>query len=173
MRRIALLAVLPLLLVPAAAAAKGGPGEEGGGGDEVSLTMGGPPPDIRAGDTWNALMFASRGEAPLRYQNIAVTISNDRTGRAQTYYSEETAPGRYKARVRFPTDGSWNVNAQGGGLVADPSIADVAPAPSDPSPWPWVIALAALAALTATIAALARRLRRRGGPAGAAAPAME
>ena len=174
MRRIALLAVLSLLVLPAAAAAKGAPGEEEGqGGDEATLTMGGAPPNIRSGDTWHAVLLAKQGEEPLRYQNFAVTISNPYTGRSQTVYSDEVAPGRYDATVVFPTGGTWDITAKGGGLVADPPAADVAPAPSDPSPWPWVITGAGIAALLAAVAALGRRLRRREGPAGAPAPIAE
>ena len=156
MRRIALLAALCVaaaVALPAAALAK--PWHEGG--EEAVLTMGGAPPDIRSGDTWTALMLASRGEEPIRHQNIAVTISNARTGRAQTFYSDETAPGRYEARVVFPTGGNWDITAQGGGLVADPPSADVAPASPDPaSPWPWVIGGALIGLLLAALVAFGR-----------------
>ena len=168
MRRIALIGALALAgMLPAAAAAK--PGHEEGGGDEAALVMGGAPPDIRAGDRWTALILASRGREPLTHQNIAVTVSNPYTGRAQTYYSDETAPGRYEARVVFPTDGTWEIVAQGGGLVADAPSADVAPPPPGPSPWPWALGAAAAASLLAGGVALARRARHRRAPA--AAPA--
>ena len=168
MRRIALIGALALAgMLPAAAAAK--PGHEEGGGDEAALVMRGVPPDIRAGDRWTALILASRGREPLTHQNIAVTVSNPYTGRAQTYYSDETAPGRYEARVVFPTDGTWEIVAQGGGLVADAPSADVAPPPLGPSPWPWALGAAAAASLLAGGVALARRARHRRAPA--AAPA--
>ena len=167
MRRIALLAALLVALLPAAAAAKSG--HEAGAGDEASLVMGGAPPDIRAGDPWNALILASRGSEPLAHQNIAVTVSNPYTGRAQTYYSDETTPGRYEARVVFPTDGTWEVVARGGGLVADAPAADVAPPPPGESPWPWVIGAAVAVSLVAGAVALGRRARHRGGPATAPA----
>jgi hypothetical protein len=163
MRRIALLAALLVAVLPAAAAAKSGHGEEGAG-DEASLVMGGPPPDIRAGDPWTALILASRGNEPLTHQNIAVTVSNPYTGRAQTYYSDETVPGHYESRVVFPTDGTWEVVARGGGLVADAPVADVAPPAPEESPWPWVIGAAATATLLAGAVVLARRARHRRGP---------
>jgi hypothetical protein len=169
MRRIALLAAAVLAAaLPGAAAAKPGHEEEGGG-DEAALVMGGAPPGIRAGDPWTALILASRGTQPLRHQNIAVTVSNPYTGRAQTYYGEETAPGRYEARVVFPTDGTWDVVARGGGLVADAPAADVAPPPPGESPWPWIIGAAAAVSLVAGAVALVRRARHRRGPATAPA----
>jgi hypothetical protein len=169
MRRIALVGVLALAALPAAAAAKGAHAERRGGGDEAAITMSAPPPNIRSGDPWTALMLASRGTEPLTHQNFAVTVSNPFTGRAQTYYSDETAPGRYEARVVFPTEGTWEIAARGGGLAADAPSADVAPAPNGWSPWPWLIAgAAALLGLTGA-GALVRRLRRR--PPPAAAPA--
>jgi YtkA-like len=166
MRRIALLAaaLLPAVL-PAAAAAKSGHR----GGDEAALVMGAAPPDIRAGHPWKALVLASRGNEPLTHQNIAVTVSNPYTGRAQTYYSDETAPGHYEAEVVFPTKGTWEIVARGGGLVADAPAADVAPAPADPSPLPWVLGAAAAAIGLAGVFALARRARHRRGPAPAPA----
>jgi hypothetical protein len=168
MRRIALVAALAVAAVlPAAAAAKSG--HEHGGGHEATLTVSPVPPDIRAGDTWTPLMLASRGTQPLSHENFAVTISNPFTGRAQTYYSDETAPGRYEARVVFPTEGWWQVVAGGNGLVAEVPSADVAPRSSGPSPWPWVITAAAAAALLGGAAALGRRLRHRDAPE--AAPA--
>ena len=169
MRRLALVAALTLAAaLPTAAAAKLGHGEEEGAGDEAALAISAPP-DIHAGDPWTALMFASRGTEPLTHQNLAVTVSNPFTGRAQTYYSEETAPGRYEARVVFPTEGTWEIAARGGGLVADAPSADVAPPPTSPSQWPWAIAATAAAVGLGGAVALARRLRHRRGPATAPA----
>ena len=160
MRRISTLAaLLALAALPASAGAK--PGH----GDEAMLTIAPPPKQIEAGDTWPARLRAVRGKRPISHQNIAVTATNHRTGRAQTYYAEETSAGRYLARVVFPTEGDWSLIAQGGGLRVEPEwTAAVDPASGDGwTPWPvLLVAAAALAPFGAV--ALDRRRRRRRDP---------
>jgi hypothetical protein len=160
MRAFTTLAAAALVLLGGLApAAVAKPGH--GGGDEAILSLSAPPPDIEAGDTWRGRISAHRGTEPLTNLNIAVTVTNHRTGRAQTYWSDEVAPGRYEARIVFPTAGDWDVVAQGNGLVADHPGATVAPASRPGTWWPWVLGGAVFGAALALVVGLWRRRPRR------------
>jgi hypothetical protein len=89
-------ALVLALALPAAAAA----------GGWATAGVGGPPPGIGPGDTWNAeLTLLQHGVTPLEGVNPTITIIG---AERQTFDFKPTGePGVYTAEVVFPSAGTW------------------------------------------------------------------
>jgi hypothetical protein len=93
-----LLGMLVAALVVAPAAVAGG-----------WATVGVSPMPAEDGSDWNAvLMIKQHGRTPLDGVQPAITISNSGTGETRTFAATPTGtPGQYRAKVSFPSDGTW------------------------------------------------------------------
>jgi hypothetical protein len=169
-------AVTPAILGACLAAA---PASAGG-----SATVGvGPLPDgTRPGEAWLAeLTILQHGRTPLVGVEPTLTITKAEDTTTRTFRARPTSrPGVYRARVVFPSAGTWRYVVDddfsarhtfaavriGGAKAAGAAPAAVVPAPSagdGGGGFPWVAIGAALAAgLVAAWIVVAERRRRPG-----------
>ena len=165
MRRLSL-PLLLLLLLPALASAKGLDGP-------VSVSWNGAPPaDTRAGGTWHAaftLVTGPGGYYPERPVHPVVLVTGASGTTRHIRARSDGAPNAFRADVRFPRGGAYDVAVRGFDLREPDRIAAwgpvrIGPAPvaatpdgGDPARWPWVFgALAAVALLLAGARARSR-----------------
>jgi hypothetical protein len=94
-----LLGVLVAALIVAPAAVAGG-----------WATVGVSPMPPEDGSDWNVvLMIKQHGRTPLDGVQPAITISKNGTGETKTFAATPTGkPGQYRAKVAFPSDGTWS-----------------------------------------------------------------
>jgi hypothetical protein len=93
------------LIAVAAVALVAAPAAFGGGWATVGVT---PLPSGDDSD-WNAtLMVKQHGQTPLDGVQPSITIRNAGSGETKTFAATPTGtPGEYRARVVFPSDGTW------------------------------------------------------------------
>jgi hypothetical protein len=159
MRRLLIGFALAALALPA--------GALGGGWATAGLA---PPDDgVGPGDTWNAqITILQHGMTPLNGVSPTVTIRNGST--AKTFKATPAGePGKYVAKVVFPSGGSWTYEVydgftQYGGAKTHSFPAVTIGTAGDDGGFPWVtttavIALVVVLGLLGYV--LARRFRLR------------
>jgi hypothetical protein len=152
-----------LLLVPAGAAAKSG----------VELNT--RPDGLRAGDPWVVEMTAIERDGPAsipRGTHLAIEIDKVGTGERQVFPAHPIRGGAYRAKVVFPSRGTWSYQVTGfhGEQYWDRVV--ILPAVSEPSkadrgggfPLGWIAAIAAIALALGLFFERRRAGRRRRSP---------
>jgi len=150
------------LVLPATAAA--------GGWATVELSS--TPDGMNAGEPWVVdLEILQHGHTPLAGLQPSVTITERRSGAARVVDAHPAGPrGTYRARVVFPTAGTWSYVVDDGFTqrhsfppVTIGGAAAAATGGGDDKPWAALALAAAVGLLVAGLAALA--MRRRPAPA--------
>lgn len=95
-----------------------------GGFSTVGLTSP-PPPDVGAGQVWEArFTVLGHGHTPLESLEPVVRIERAAGGEARVFRAIETdASGTYRARVVFPAEGRWSVEIAEYGAMAGTPVA--------------------------------------------------